>query len=44
MEEVHGGGEGLQVVGKHVSHALIDASPVWAAVDPFAILSESGKV
>ena len=44
LEEVSQGDEGLQDVGKHVVHALVDASPVWDAVDQFAILGEGKDV
>ena len=44
VEEVSGGREGLRDVGEHVGHSFVDASPVGAAVDPLAILSESGGV
>ena len=44
MEEVGGGGEGLRNVDEHVSHALVDASPIRAAIDPLVILGECGKV
>ena len=31
-------------VGEHVHHHFIDASPVLAAVEPLAILSEGGEL
>jgi hypothetical protein len=44
MDEVSGGRDGLRDVGKHVSHRIFDASSVWAAVDPLAVLGECGEV
>jgi hypothetical protein len=44
MEEVSGGRESFGDVGEHVLHRLVDASPIRAAVQPFAILHEGGEV
>jgi hypothetical protein len=43
VEEVHGGGECLWDVHKHVSHVLVDARAIRAVVDPVAILGKHGK-
>jgi hypothetical protein len=40
MEEIGGLGEPLGYVGEHVYHGLVDAGPVWAALNPLAILDE----
>jgi hypothetical protein len=42
MEEVSRLGEGFRYVGEHVHHGLVDARPVWAAIDSPAILGNRG--
>lgn len=40
MEEIHGTDKGLEYVGEHICHVLVDAGPVGKAVDPSSVLAE----
>ena len=44
VEEVSGRGASLGNVGEHVHHVLVDAGPVWAAVDPLTALCKCREV
>jgi hypothetical protein len=43
VKEVGGRGKDLRNVSEHVGYALVDASPIQAAVNPLTILMRVGR-